>query len=93
MSTFLLTIRDNPSPAKTCGGNSRSIKEAKIPESRTLHGMRHRRVTGWLEDGWTLSEAKDMAGHTKIEMTDSVYTHLEAKNLKRKMERIEARTK
>ncbi len=53
----------------------RYLKIAELPETRTLHGMRHRRVTSWLEEGWTLSEAKDMAGHTHIEMTDKIYTH------------------
>lgn len=65
-------------------------KLAKIPKTKSLHGMRHRRATTWLEEGWTLSEVKDMLGHTHIEMTDKIYTHLAAKNLKRKMDRIEA---
>ncbi|HYX06877.1 MAG TPA: tyrosine-type recombinase/integrase [Bacteroidales bacterium] len=65
-------------------------KIAGIPATRTLHGMRHRCITSWLEKGFTLSEARDMAGHTNIEITDSVYTHLAAKNLKRKMDKLES---
>jgi len=66
------------------------LKKAGIPKARTFHGMRHRAITTWLEDGFTLSEAKDMAGHSSVKITDEVYTHLAAKNLKRKRERIES---
>jgi len=66
------------------------LRKAGIPESRTFHGMRHRAITTWIEDGFTLSEAKDMAGHSSVKITDETYTHLAAKNLKRKRERIEA---
>ncbi len=67
------------------------LRMAGIPDTRTFHGMRHRAITTWLEDGFTLSEAKDMAGHSSVKITDEVYTHLAAKNLKRKMEEIEAK--
>ncbi|HKI46333.1 MAG TPA: tyrosine-type recombinase/integrase [Balneolales bacterium] len=69
------------------------LRMAGIPDTRTFHGMRHRAITTWLEEGFTLSEAKDMAGHSSVKITDEVYTHLAAKNLKRKMERIEAMKK
>lgn len=65
-------------------------KRAGIPETRTLHGMRHRRITSWQEDGFTLLEASRMAGHYSTNLTDRMYTHLLSKNLKEKMDRIES---
>lgn len=62
-------------------------KLANIP-NRTIHGFRHRSVTNWIEMGFSVAEARDMAGHSSTLVTD-VYTHLSAKNLKAKMDRLE----
>lgn len=42
--------------------------------------------------GFSVAEARDMAGHSSTLVTD-VYTHLSAKNLKAKMDRLEKGSK
>ena len=66
----------------------RYCKEAGIPTSRTLHGMRHQAVTTWIEKGFHTAEASYMAGHSSQKVTEK-YTHLTAKRLKDKMDRLE----
>lgn len=66
------------------------LKKAKLPKSRTLHGMRHQRVTKWLENGYYASEAQFMAGHSSVKVTES-YTHLTGKNLLEKQREMEKR--
>ncbi|MDX1638740.1 MAG: tyrosine-type recombinase/integrase [Balneolaceae bacterium] len=68
----------------------RYVKKANLPSSRTLHGMRHKRITQWIEDGFNTSEAQYMAGHSSSNVTNR-YTHLRAKNLLRKQREIEKR--
>ncbi|MCH8494003.1 MAG: site-specific integrase [Balneolales bacterium] len=60
---------------------------AGIPHTRTLHGMRHRAVTNWIEQGFHTAEAKIMAGHSSVTVTEG-YTHLTAKRLKEKMDSL-----
>lgn len=61
------------------------LKLAKIPKTRTLHGMRHGAVTRWLQSGTlTVGEAKDVAGHSSIGVT-MVYTHIAPAHLLEKM--------
>jgi integrase len=64
------------------------LKIADLPKSRTLHGMRHERITFWLENGFNPAEAQFMAGHTSIRTTQG-YTHLKGQNLYKKMKRME----
>lgn len=59
-------------------------KLAEVPKSRTIHGMRHRRITTWVEE-FTLKDASVMAGHSSTATTDKVYTHLAAKRLRKKI--------
>jgi integrase len=61
------------------------LKLAGLPDTRTIHGMRHRAVTTWIEQGFHTAEAKIMAGHSTQAITES-YTHLTAKKLKAKMD-------
>lgn len=69
------------------------VKESdSIPNSRTLHGMRHERITSWLEDGYYPSEAQFMAGHSSVSQTES-YTHLKGQNLLRKQRKMEEQNK
>lgn len=63
----------------------RYCKEAGIPTSRTLHGMRHQAVTTWIEKGFHTAEASYMAGHSSQKVTEK-YTHLTVKRLKDKMD-------
>jgi hypothetical protein len=49
--------------------------------------MRHQAVTTWLEKGFHTAEAGYMAGNYSQRVTEK-YTHLTAKNLKEKMDRI-----
>ena len=65
----------------------RYCKEAGIPTSRTLHGMRHQAVTTWIEKGFHTAEASYMAGHSSQKVTEK-YTHLTVKRLKDKMDSI-----
>ncbi len=62
----------------------RYCKEAEIPTSRTLHGMRHQAVTTWIEKGFYTAEASYMAGHSSQKVTEK-YTHLTVSRLKDKM--------
>lgn len=66
------------------------LKLAVLPKSRTLHGMRHERVTTWLENGYNSAEAQYMAGHTSIKTTEG-YTHLKGKNLFKKQQELDKR--
>lgn len=65
----------------------RYLKEAGIPSKRTIHGMRHQAVTSWIEKGFHTAEAGYMAGHSSQRVTEK-YTHLTAKRLKEKMDRM-----
>lgn len=60
---------------------------AGVPSSRTLHGMRHRAVTSWIELGLSTAEAAFLAGHSTQRVTER-YTHLTSKHLKKKIERL-----
>jgi site-specific recombinase XerD len=64
------------------------LQLAGLPNERSLHGMRHSRVTAWLEKGFNTSEAQFMAGHSNVQTTEG-YTHLTGKNLLEKMRRME----
>lgn len=66
----------------------RFLKEANIAPGKTIHGMRHRRATTWLEQGFTLSETANMLGHASTSQTDRTYSHLAAKNLRKKMKKL-----
>ena len=63
----------------------RYAKVAGIPTTRSLHGMRHKAVTTWIEKGFHTAEASYMAGHSSQKVTEK-YTHLTAKRLKEKMD-------
>jgi integrase len=65
----------------------RYLAIAGIESTRTLHGMRHRAVTTWIEMGFNTAEAKIMAGHSSISVTEG-YTHLTGRLLKEKMDRL-----
>ena len=65
------------------------LKKGGIPKDRTIHGMRHKRVTTWLELGYSLTEAKYLAGHSSSKVTDEVYSHLAGQRMYKKMQRIE----
>jgi integrase len=65
----------------------RYAKEAGIPTTRSLHGMRHQAVTTWIEKGFHTAEASYMAGHSSQKVTEK-YTHLTAKRLKEKMDHL-----
>jgi integrase len=64
------------------------LQKAGLPKTRTLHGMRHERVTTWMEEGFNAAEAQFMAGHTSIRTTQG-YTHLKGMNLLKKQQRME----
>lgn len=64
-------------------------KKAKIPDTRTPHGLRHQRITSWIQDGFGVKEASLMAGHSSSAVTEGVYTHLAFNSLKEKLKRIE----
>lgn len=66
----------------------RYLKMAGLPSSRSLHGMRHQRITAWLEAGFNTSEVQFMAGHSNVKTTEA-YTHLTGQHLLEKMRRME----
>lgn len=66
----------------------RYAKMAGIPRSRTIHGMRHRAITSWIEDGFHTAQASFMAGHSTQNVTEK-YTHLTVRKLKEKMDRLD----
>jgi integrase len=66
------------------------LKLAELPKKRTLHGMRHERITFWMENDFNTAEAQFMAGHTDIRTTLK-YTHLTGINLYKKMKEMEKR--
>ncbi|TYP92099.1 Site-specific recombinase XerD [Fodinibius salinus] len=68
------------------------IKKADIPTSRTLHGMRHERITRWLEQGYNIFETQFMSGHSKTSQTRE-YTHLKAQKLLEKQHKIDQEQK
>lgn len=65
------------------------LKKAEIDTSRTMHGMRHQRVTAWIEAGFSMKEASMMAGHSSTAVTENIYTHLAFEDLADKMKRLE----
>lgn len=64
-------------------------KKAGINKTRTMHGMRHQRVTQWIKSGFTMKEASLMAGHSSTSVTEAIYTHLSPEDLIKKMREIE----
>ena len=54
---------------------------------KTIHGFRHGRVTGWIEQGFSTMEVKEMAGHSTI-VTTQGYSHLAAERLYDKLKRL-----
>ncbi len=67
------------------------LKLANLPSERTLHGMRHERITSWLENGYNTSEAQFMAGHSRSSQTDK-YTHLRGKRLLEKQRKMDKKS-
>jgi site-specific recombinase XerD len=65
----------------------RYLKMARLPGTRSIHGMRHQFVTSSLEDGFSTSEVQFMAGHSNVKTTEN-YTHLTGKGLLKKMRRL-----
>ncbi len=65
------------------------LAKAKIPATRTIHGLRHARITNWIEQGLTLSEAAAMAGHSSTKVTEGTYTHLAVQKLMDKFRALE----
>ena len=49
---------------------------AGLPKAKKPHGIRHYRITQWLEQGFTIKDVADMAGHSTVAITDRVYSHL-----------------
>jgi site-specific recombinase XerD len=60
---------------------------AGVPSTRTIHGMRHRAVTSWLELGFNIYESAQLAGHSTQRVTEK-YAHLTSQHLVDKMDRL-----
>lgn len=65
------------------------LRNTEVPDTRTIHGMRHNRITEWIEMGMSLSETSNMGGHYSTRMTDEKYTHLAHNRLLEKYRRLE----
>lgn len=74
------------------GAVSRSFKkfvrEAKLPESITLHGLRHTCGTELLRMGVPINQVSSFLGHSSVEVTQ-IYEHLDETDLKRTLDAIE----
>ncbi|MEX0662129.1 MAG: tyrosine-type recombinase/integrase [Balneolaceae bacterium] len=66
-------------------------RKAGISDNRIPHGMRHGRITQWLEDGFSMKQASMMGGHSSTKVTESIYSHLNASGLIKKLKEIEKR--
>ena len=64
------------------------LREAGFPETVSLHGLRHSAVTDMLRLGMDLAEVRDFAGHRDVSTT-TIYTHLNERDLKRKLDRLD----
>lgn len=65
------------------------LKKAKLPKTRTVHGMRHARGSILIEQGLTLKEVKDVLGHASIKTTDELYTHISPKTILDKVRNLD----
>jgi len=74
------------------GAVSRSFKKfvrkAKLPESITLHGLRHTCGTELLRKGVPINQVSSFLGHSSVEVTQ-IYEHLDETDLKRTLDAIE----
>jgi len=74
------------------GAVSRSFKKfvrkAKLPESITLHGLRHTCGTELLRKGVPINQVSSFLGHSSVEVTQ-IYEHLDETDLKQTLDAIE----
>ncbi|MGN0467475.1 MAG: tyrosine-type recombinase/integrase [Acutalibacteraceae bacterium] len=45
-----------------------------------MHGLRHSNISLLVENGATMKEAQEWAGHSNFNTTADVYSHVEANN-------------
>ena len=62
-------------------------RTAKLPETVTLHGLRHSCATDLLRNGMGINEVASILGHSSIEVT-RIYEHLDETDLRAKMRRL-----
>lgn len=62
-------------------------REANMPETVNLHGLRHSCATYLLRKGFDISDVASWLGHSHLETT-RIYEHLDETDLKRKMDRL-----
>ncbi|WP_213335426.1 tyrosine-type recombinase/integrase [Enterococcus casseliflavus] len=67
--------------------SNRVAEFANVPRIGT-HGWRHTHATMLFEAGIDLKEAQERLGHSSIEITSNIYTHLSAKRKKQTAEKL-----
>lgn len=64
------------------------VRKAKLPETITLHGLRHSCATELLRKGVPINLVSKYLGHSSVEVTQ-IYEHLDETDLKKTLEAIE----
>lgn len=64
------------------------VREAGLPESVTLHGLRHTCATELLRKGMPINQVSTFLGHSSVEVTQ-IYEHLDETDLKKTLHSIE----
>jgi len=76
------------SPGAVSRSFKKFVREAELPESITLHGLRHSCATEMLRKGAPFHQVRDFLGHSSVEVTQ-IYEHLDETDLKRTLDAIE----
>lgn len=76
------------SPGSVSRSFKKFVREANLPESITLHGLRHTCGTELLRKGVPINQVSSFLGHSSVEVTQ-IYEHLDETDLKRTLDNIE----
>ena len=64
------------------------VRLAKLPETITLHGLRHSCATDLLRKGVPINQVAKFLGHSTVQVTQ-IYEHLDETDLKRTIDNLE----
>ena len=75
-SEYIFAMKDGKPLTKSTYRSMFRLIERELPERHiTAHILRHTYITRLFESGLDIKEVQYLAGHSKVEMTLSVYTH------------------
>ncbi len=63
------------------------VREAKLPDTITLHGLRHSCATDLLRKGMPINQVAKFLGHSTVQVTQ-IYEHLDETDLKRTIDNL-----